>query len=102
MKTTKGLSVLLKTNPFASLTCHQRVHFNIRDYECDVCGMRFSRQSNLNNHFKQRHSGLMTKCLSCEYESSPRNVQKHLRRTHGITASRWDAQNQTFIVPSQN
>ena len=38
----------------AKIMVHHRVHFNIRDYKCDECQIKFHTQGNLNAHFKAR------------------------------------------------
>jgi len=76
---------------------HQRVHFNVRDFKCEICQAAFKQQGELNRHFQRLHSGITTKCLVCDYESNFRNVQVHLNRTHGLLGYRWDAKNAEFV-----
>merc|ERR1719285_49342 len=80
-----------------SLQFHQRTHFNIRDYKCDICQLTYKKKSNLTVHFQRKHSGVTTKCMLCEFESSVHNVQVHLIRKHKITGYSWDAEKSKFI-----
>ena len=81
----------------SSLTMHQRIHFNIRDYKCDYCDRAFKQQGELNKHFNSQHSGVKTKCFKCDYESSVHNVHMHMNRTHGLLGYSWDAHNEKFV-----
>ena len=58
--------------------------------------MSFLTRGELNLHFTQKHSGQTTKCEICDFESTIRNVYDHLRRTHKITAIRWDKESKKF------
>ena len=81
------------------LSMHQREHFNIRDFKCDICSRLFKQQGELNNHFNARHSGVNTKCFLCNFEGSIRNVHRHINRKHGLFGYRWDGKSKKFFKP---
>ena len=88
--------------PFTSatrcnLTIHQREHFNIRDYKCDICGKAFKQQAELNKHFDKLHSGYVTKCFVCDFKGAVHNVRNHLKRKHKIRGYHWDAKKEKFV-----
>ena len=62
---------------------HLNKHFRIKDYKCDVCGLRFTTKHGLNEHFSM-HEGITYNCLICRtYESTTQNsMRMHLRRKH--------------------
>ena len=63
---------------------HLKVHFRIRDYDCDQCDLKFVTKTELNHHY-QRHEGIIYNCLICNiYEAiSRRQIESHLRYKHG-------------------
>ena len=62
---------------------HLKTHFQIKDYECDQCDLKFPTGTELNQHY-QIHEGIIYKCLICKiYECQNRNnMMKHMRRRH--------------------
>ena len=64
-------------------TYHLKLHFNIKDYECDQCDSKFTTQGDQNFHY-QIHEGIIYSCLVCNtYEARVRNtMEKHLRSKH--------------------
>ena len=82
---------------YSSLTTHQRTHFNIRDFKCDICAKTYKKQGDLNAHFDALHSGFKTKCFVCDYESGVNNVRTHLNQTHGIFGYSWNANSSKFV-----
>ena len=82
------------------MTDHQRLHFNIRDYNCEICNKSFHTQGNLNVHYNQKHSDDKTKCPICEYTSTKRLVYSHLAFKHKISGPRWDKENNKFLLQS--
>ena len=85
---------------YGSLTLHQRVHFNIREFKCDFCDKDFVKRGHLDSHFDEQHSGLTTKCPLCELVAPRRRVEGHLKIKHGINGSHWDSAKRTFILPN--
>ena len=84
----------------SSLSKHYRVHFNVRNYQCNQCQMSFYTKAESNLHFRQKHSGETTKCPLCDFESTYQNVYNHLARfVHKITGTRWHKETNSFIVP---
>ena len=67
----------------AQYTRHLKMHFGIRDYECDQCDLKFATQKELNIHY-QKHEGIIYNCLICrKYEANRKNnMLSHLRRVH--------------------
>jgi len=67
----------------AQYTRHLKMHFGIRDYECDQCDLKFTTQKELNIHY-QKHEGIIYNCLICNnYEAYRKNnILSHLRRVH--------------------
>ena len=50
-------------------TRHLKLHFKIRDYECDQCDLKFVTQTDINRHY-QIHEGIIYNCLICKtYEA---------------------------------
>ena len=68
--------------PF-SYTYHLKLHFNVKDYECDQCDSTFTTQGELNKHY-EFHEGITYTCLICKtYEARVRKtICEHLRRKH--------------------
>ena len=68
--------------PF-NYTHHLKLHFNVRDFECDQCDSKFPTQGELNIHY-QLHEGITYNCLICNtYEARIRDtVLKHIRFKH--------------------
>ena len=62
---------------------HLKMHFRIKDCECDQCDLKFATITELNRHY-QKHEGLIYNCLICKtYEAvSKHNMETHLRRVH--------------------
>ena len=79
------------------LLIHQRSHFNIRDYQCEICEATFKTRNSLNIHYNGVHSNVTTKCFVCDYEATIRNVQSHLKLKHKIQGYRWDEENAEFV-----
>ena len=67
----------------AGYTRHLKLHFRIRDYECDKCDSKFMTQHDLNRHY-QIHEGIIYNCLICKtYEINSRSAMEvHLRSKH--------------------
>ena len=90
------------TNPnTACLVKHQRVHFNIRDYKCEICGKSYYQLADLNKHFDEKHSGEITKCPLCQKEAPRYTIYDHLRKHHKLLGSSWDAENKIYILPDR-
>ena len=49
----------------SNLMVHQRQHFGVRAYQCEICNLVYTTQGVLNYHFKTTHSGIRTKCFKC-------------------------------------
>ena len=47
----------------SNLMVHQRQHFGVRAYQCEICDLVYTTQGVLNYHFKTTHSGIKTKCF---------------------------------------
>ena len=62
---------------------HLNVHFEIRDYKCDQCDLKFTARKMLNQHY-QKHEGIVYNCLICNiYKAAcKRNIEYHLRTKH--------------------
>ena len=45
---------------------HQRSHFNIRNYKCEVCHKSFLTKNLCNRHYMNVHSGETSKCPACD------------------------------------
>ena len=62
---------------------HLNVHFEIRDYKCDQCDLKFTAKKMLTEHY-QKHEGIVYNCLICNtYKAAcKRNIESHLRRKH--------------------
>ena len=62
---------------------HLKLHFEIRDFECDQCDLKFATKNELNRHY-QKHEGIIYNCLICKkYEADRRhNMFSHLRARH--------------------
>merc|ERR1719285_878394 len=82
-----------------TLSMHQRAHFNIRNYKCEVCEMEFLNTAHLNNHFDRKHSGNKVNCPLCDFQAPRFTVQVHLVNKHGIMGSHWSTEQQKFILP---
>ena len=63
---------------------HQRVHFNTRDYECDICGGKFTNQKTLNSHLTRQHMSETTQCPLCGREGERKAVNDHLNKHHKV------------------
>ena len=48
---------------------HEKIHYEEKDYECDICGKTFAQQAGLNNHKKRHIKEKPTKRVV--YECSP-------------------------------
>ena len=79
------------------MTLHQREHFNIRDFKCDVCNKAFKQVCELNLHFANVHSGFVTKCFMCDFVGAVDNVRQHMKNKHNILGYRWDAKKEKFV-----
>jgi len=85
------------------LAIHQRNHFKIRNYSCEICDKTFIKKSHLTGHYDQKHSNLTTKCPLCEKESTRQNIYNHLKYNHKIEGSiNWNAEKKELILPDQN
>merc|ERR1711935_426539 len=85
-----------------SLSLHQRIHFNSRDYVCDVCQKAFTTPSRLREHLLQHETTeATTQCPLCDRVSVRRNIKSHLNETHKVRGSRWDDKDKQYIVPKQ-
>ena len=62
---------------------HLNMHFRIRDFECDQCGLKFTTKTELNIHYLM-HEGPVYNCLICnKYEANRKsNMLSHLRKYH--------------------
>ena len=87
------------TVEYPSLTFHQRAHFNVREFKCEICQMAFVRKGHLISHFDQKHSGMTTKCPLCEVVAARMSIQNHLKTKHGVMGSHWDSTTRTFTLP---
>jgi len=84
-----------------ALSFHERVHFNVRNYACDVCARKFFSKGELNLHFSQFHEESHTTCPVCGvYTSYRNNVNRHLISVHKIRGSKWDANAKLFAIPN--
>ena len=79
------------------LSLHQREHFNIRDYKCEICGKAYKQQNELNYHFDAKHSGFTTNCFVCGFEGAVNNIRVHLNQRHGVRGYHWDAKISKFV-----
>ena len=82
-----------------TLSMHQRAHFNIRNYKCEICEMEFLNTAHLNNHFDRKQSGNKVDCPLCDFQAPRFTVQVHLVNKHGIMGSHWSTEQQKFILP---
>ena len=62
---------------------HLKIHFGIKDLECDQCDRKFLTSNELKEHY-ELHEGIIYCCLICKvYESKYRNtIEHHLKRKH--------------------
>ena len=62
---------------------HLKMHFRIRDFQCDQCDLQFLKQADLNRHY-QIHEGIIYNCLICKtYECPNKNYMlSHMRARH--------------------
>ena len=80
-----------RTNEEAGLRDHYRVHYQIRNFKCEVCGHAFVNRGSLTQHVEEKHT--LERVITCHicngYTSTRKNVQKHLTRVHNLL-SRWN------------
>ena len=62
---------------------HLHMHFGIKAYKCDHCGLNFFSSTAMTDH-ASAHEGITYHCLICKtYKCTKKNVmKKHLRRKH--------------------
>jgi uncharacterized Zn-finger protein len=46
---------------------HLLVHFNIKNFECDICLSKFTRKNDLTLHQKRKHSNEDFFCVDCQF-----------------------------------
>ena len=82
---------------------HQRMHFNTRDYVCDICHKAYSTTSRLNEHLKQVHGTdeVDTQCPLCDRVGNRKLIVTHLRQKHKVAGLRWNERHNQYIVPKQ-
>ena len=86
---------------YKHLVDHQRMHFNTRDYTCEVCAAKFTSQGNLNNHTTKVHEVKTTHCPLCNREGTRSSIIGHLNMQHKVKGVKWDAKQKRYIVPEQ-
>jgi len=85
-----------------AISLHQRMHFNTRDYACDVCEKAFTTRGMLNVHVKLHDANeARTQCPLCDRVGSRRRVQSHLRDKHRVTGVKWSEKKNQYNVPTQ-
>ena len=86
-----------------SLTWHQRIHFNTREFVCDVCQKAFTTRGMLNSHVRQKHDveEATTQCPLCDRVSNRRNIKTHLFDAHSVKGIKWNDKQKQYIVPEQ-
>ena len=67
----------------ANYARHLKQHFQIRDFVCDQCDLKYATRGELNVHY-QKHEGIIYNCLICKtYEANSRRmIESHLRSKH--------------------
>ena len=62
---------------------HLKLHFGLKDFECDLCEKQFPTQHQLDKHH-ELHEGIIYCCLICNvYEGKQRTtIARHLKRKH--------------------
>jgi len=84
-----------------SLSRHQRIHFDSRDYVCDVCQKAFTTVTTMNRHVDSIHEGGTTQCPLCDRVDKRQRIHQHLIDKHKVKGSRWDGKQKKFSVPQQ-
>ena len=78
----------------SAYTRHLKMHFRIRDFECDQCGLKLTTKNEFTRHCAL-HEGIAYSCLICNRHETPskRSVQYHFNKKHanivGINTT-WD------------
>jgi len=86
---------------YTHLIDHQRMHFNTRDYKCEVCGAKFTSKGILNTHRTKLHEAERTQCPLCDREGTRSSMVNHLNSQHKVKGVKWDAKQKRYIVPEQ-
>ena len=68
---------------------HLNAHFDIREFECDQCDLKFTSKNYLTRHY-QKHEGIIYCCLICNtYETDTRHsAEMHMRINHAKTVGK--------------
>ena len=78
------------------------MHFNTRNYVCDICQRAYTTGTMLNDHKVRTHeSGETTRCPLCDKTGIKCRIANHLYATHNVKGVKWDAEKKQFIVPEQ-
>ena len=89
------------TAQYDKLLIHQRLHFNARDFACDICGTGFTTVTSRREHVERIHRRETIKCPLCTYASERYSVGNHLRQVHKIKGIKWNAKDQLYTLPDQ-
>ena len=80
-----------RTNEAHAMRGHYRVHYQIRNHKCEVCGIEYVNLSSLNQHYEEKHAQERTlTCHICnKFTGNKRRLQIHLGSVHNLL-SRWN------------
>jgi len=81
---------------------HRRMHFNTRNYKCEICQADFTTQNTLSLHQARMHEmSETTKCPLCNRVDNRYRIKTHLHDTHHVMGIKWSAQQKRYFVPEQ-
>merc|ERR1711935_191694 len=85
-----------------ALTCHQRMHFNTREFVCAVCQKTFTTLGQLEGHVQVHDMDEEeSQCPLCDRRAVRRKLKVHLRDMHKVRGITWDYKKKQYIVPEQ-